>query len=187
MNRKYEHHRPAVPPPLGRRSGRKRGVESLSYLSDVFKAMTSVPPPFLAPTRPPPPSTGDSSGPLPPGAASAPIPRGVPTTATTCTVALLSPDGNGTGNRSTSRRIARHLETAGYRVVPINACAGGDDGPRSAVLEAGAAAAIGVHGFRSGRHLIAIGVPYAIVFGGTDLSDPKYHRGDAGRIIGAAV
>ena len=144
-------------------------------------SMSSVP--LLARTRPPPPSAGDSSGPLPPGAARAATPRGTHGTA----VAILSPEGKGTGNRSTSRRIAQHLERAGYRVVPIDACAGGADKLGSAVLEAGVGAVIGVHGFRSGRHLIELGLPYAIVFGGTDLSDAKYHKGDAGRTIAAAV
>lgn len=94
--------------------------------------------------------------------------------ASNTTIALVSPNAPQTGNRATSQRIAAHLQHCGYDVLHISDRSG-DDGAEE-IIAAGAKAAIVLHAYRGGQVLLSIKdkLPYAVVFGGTDLTDPRY-------------
>jgi glycosyltransferase involved in cell wall biosynthesis len=76
----------------------------------------------------------------------------------------------GSGGDTTIRRIAGHLVQCGHSVVPLP-----DPGDaallRRAAVRHGAEALIGTHAYLSGRLFLGSGLPYVLVFGGTDLND----------------
>ncbi|MFL5318474.1 MAG: hypothetical protein ACJ790_02380, partial [Myxococcaceae bacterium] len=74
-----------------------------------------------------------------------------------------------TGNATTARRIAAHLMDE-HRVTLVNVSSlSGINELREIVRAQRIDFAVGVHALLSGPFLRAIEVPYALVFGGTDL------------------
>lgn len=51
----------------------------------------------------------------------------------------------------------------------------------------GVRAAIGLHAFHSGRLLVDCGLPYALVFGGTDVAPGEHESGENRRVMDLAV
>lgn len=87
-------------------------------------------------------------------------------------ILLLSLTDPATGNATTAGRIRGYLESAGCRVVHRSSAEEWTSNDlKSLVQNEHIVAAIGVHTFGAGRHLHNLGIPFAIVFGGTDLNE----------------
>jgi hypothetical protein len=78
-----------------------------------------------------------------------------------------------TGNAITARRLAGHLAAA-HRVTLVDATTATGPALRALVEREGIDAALGVHALLAGAFLPGLGVPYALVFGGTDLYEPVH-------------
>jgi glycosyltransferase involved in cell wall biosynthesis len=78
-----------------------------------------------------------------------------------------------TGNAVTARRLAAHLGRS-YKVTLVDARTVTLERLRSVVDAEGVSLAIGVHALLSGPWLRVLGIPYALVFGGTDLYEPVH-------------
>ena len=78
-----------------------------------------------------------------------------------------------TGNAVTAARIARHVGSA-HRVIVRDVNTSTACELRALVDAEEIDAAIGVHALLSGGFLRTLGVPYALVFGGTDLYEPVH-------------
>jgi hypothetical protein len=88
-------------------------------------------------------------------------------------VLVLAALTDATGNAVTARRIATHL-AGSYRVTLVDAITASDRSLRVACIEQRIDVAIGVHAWFAGAPLRTLGVPYALVFGGTDLYEPVH-------------
>ncbi|KAL2092491.1 hypothetical protein ACEWY4_012289 [Coilia grayii] len=78
-----------------------------------------------------------------------------------------------TGNCTTAERIRCHIEAAGHTCILRNSA---DIKERSDVTtllaqESGVEAALAIHLYKGGRHLLDLQVPFGIVFGGTDVNE----------------
>lgn len=86
-------------------------------------------------------------------------------------ILMLSGMTEGTGNATAARRIGGHLLHAGHdvRYIPLQ-----DQPPTSGVQEESSAwnaeHSMGIHMTKSGEYLQAIGLPYTVIAGGTDLN-----------------
>ncbi|XP_053525726.1 glycosyltransferase 1 domain-containing protein 1 isoform X8 [Artibeus jamaicensis] len=92
-----------------------------------------------------------------------------------------------TGNAVTAQRIRDHLEAAGHVCVLKDAL---DYDSRSEVAEliraAEVEAALALHAYRAGRLLRGHGIPFGIVFGGTDLNE-DVTQGEKQRVMGGVL
>ncbi|KAF6081281.1 glycosyltransferase 1 domain containing 1 [Phyllostomus discolor] len=92
-----------------------------------------------------------------------------------------------TGNAVTAQRIRDHLEAAGHVCLLKDAL---DYDSRLEVAEliraAGAEAALALHAYRAGRLLRGHGIPFGIVFGGTDLNE-DVNQGEKHRVMGKVL
>ncbi|XP_045702321.1 glycosyltransferase 1 domain-containing protein 1 isoform X2 [Phyllostomus hastatus] len=92
-----------------------------------------------------------------------------------------------TGNAVTAQRIRDHLEAAGHVCVLKDAL---DYDSRSEVAEliraADAEAALALHAYRAGRLLRGHGIPFGIVFGGTDLNE-DVNQAEKRRVMGRVL
>lgn len=85
--------------------------------------------------------------------------------------ALLSPFREYTGNNTTARRIESHLQAGGDEVVHYDPLEWPDPAAfRSLCRDLFIDAAIGVHGYKSGRVLVHSEIPYSLIFSNTDLN-----------------
>lgn len=86
-------------------------------------------------------------------------------------ILMLSGMTEGTGNATAAQRIGGHLLHAGHEVryIPLQ-----DQPPTSGVQEESSAwnaeHSMGIHITKSGKYLQAIGLPYTVIAGGTDLN-----------------
>eukprot|EP00040_Diaphanoeca_grandis_P006125 m.284321 g.284321 ORF g.284321 m.284321 type:complete len:363 (+) comp172508_c0_seq1:146-1234(+) len=90
------------------------------------------------------------------------------------TIAIVSPSGSATGNRSTSFRIALGLRRVGFDCILVSP---NDIVDVSWVSKHNVVAVLGLHGYHTGKHLPQCGVPYAIIFGGTDIASDVFTTG----------
>jgi hypothetical protein len=103
-------------------------------------------------------------------------------------VLVLAALTDATGNAVTARRIASHLE--GPRdVVLVDANTATGEGLGAIVTDRDVGAAVGVHALLAGPFLRGLGLPYALVFGGTDLYEPAHElqQSQMARAVAAAV
>jgi hypothetical protein len=94
-------------------------------------------------------------------------------------VLLVSSLTPSTGNTVSTHRLAGHLRSAGYEVQLVDAnatCAAEVD---ALVAATRAVAVIGVHAYRSGRHLLHCAAPVVLLLSGTDVNENA--RSDACR------
>lgn len=93
-----------------------------------------------------------------------------------------------TGNAVTARRIADHLATR-HRVILADANDASVASLRALADAERIDAAIGVHALLAGPFLRRLGLPYALVFGGTDLYEPVHElqRGQMDRAVAGAA
>jgi glycosyltransferase involved in cell wall biosynthesis len=89
-------------------------------------------------------------------------------------VLVLAALSEATGNATTAKRIARHLEAA-HRVELVDSVQADGRWLRPLVAEGRFDCAVGVHALLAGPALRASTLPYALVFGGTDLYEPTHH------------
>lgn len=88
------------------------------------------------------------------------------------TILLLSLTTAATGNATTAQRIRGYCEAAGHRVVHLSTEESWQPAALQAIVERECvSAAIGIHAFGAGKHMRHLSVPYAIVFGGTDINE----------------
>lgn len=80
-------------------------------------------------------------------------------------ITLLALFNNATGNTTTALRIQKHLEAAGHSVEQFSV----DSSPAGTPIKGDMA--LGIHAYGAGKFLHNSSVPYAIVFGGTDLNE----------------
>ncbi len=78
-----------------------------------------------------------------------------------------------TGNAVTATRIAKHLETD-HKVTLADANTATNASLRERVADEKIDVAIGVHALLAGPFLRGLGLPFALVFGGTDLYEPVH-------------
>jgi glycosyltransferase involved in cell wall biosynthesis len=78
-----------------------------------------------------------------------------------------------TGNCTTARRIAAQLSSV-HQVFLVDANETTGPALRELVREKKIEVAIGVHALLAGGHLRTIGIPYTLVFGGTDLYEEPH-------------
>ncbi|XP_036907767.1 glycosyltransferase 1 domain-containing protein 1 isoform X2 [Sturnira hondurensis] len=92
-----------------------------------------------------------------------------------------------TGNAVTAQRIRDHLEAAGHVCLLKDAL---DYDSRSEVAELIRAedveAALALHAYRAGRFLQGHGIPFGIVFGGTDLNE-DVTQGEKHQVMGRVL
>ena len=88
-------------------------------------------------------------------------------------VLVLAALTNATGNAVTAARIAQHLEGR-YDVTLVDANTASARSLRDTVAAKNVRAAVGVHALLAGPFLRALDVPYALVFGGTDLYEETH-------------
>jgi glycosyltransferase involved in cell wall biosynthesis len=88
-------------------------------------------------------------------------------------VLVLAALTDATGNAVTATRIARHLEER-YDVTLVDANTASGRALRDVVEKKNVRAAVGVHALLAGPFLRALEVPYALVFGGTDLYEETH-------------
>ncbi|MGH7438516.1 MAG: glycosyltransferase [Polyangiaceae bacterium] len=103
-------------------------------------------------------------------------------------VLVLAALSDATGNAVTARRIASHLQaTCDVCLVDANATHAED--LRHLVARREIRAALGVHALLAGPFLRALGIPYALLFGGTDLYEPTHdlQRVQMSHAVGAAA
>lgn len=92
-----------------------------------------------------------------------------------------------TGNAVTAQRVRDHLEAAGH--VCILKDAFDFDGPSeiAALIQAEAVqAALALHLYRAGRLLLGHGIPFGIIFGGTDLNE-DVNQGEKNQVMGKVL
>nr|KAF6275256.1 glycosyltransferase 1 domain containing 1 [Pipistrellus kuhlii] len=92
-----------------------------------------------------------------------------------------------TGNAVTARRVRAHLEAEGHVCLLRDASdfAGPKDVAELVRAEA-VQAALALHLYRAGRLLQGHGIPFGVVFGGTDLNE-DVRQGDKHRAMGAVL
>ncbi len=78
-----------------------------------------------------------------------------------------------TGNAVTARRIAGHLATE-HHVVLVDSVDATTASVQEVVLREKIDVAIGVHALLAGPFLRGLSIPYALIFGGTDLYEPMH-------------
>nr|XP_055023332.1 glycosyltransferase 1 domain-containing protein 1 [Misgurnus anguillicaudatus] len=85
-------------------------------------------------------------------------------------LACLSPK---TGNCTTAERIRNHIVAAGHICVLCDTKELGSASNMTSLItqEPGFDAALAIHLFKGGRHLLDTGVPFGVVFGGTDINE----------------
>jgi glycosyltransferase involved in cell wall biosynthesis len=88
-------------------------------------------------------------------------------------VLVLAALTDATGNAVTATRIAKHLEGR-YDVTLADANTSSARSLRDTVATKNVRAAVGVHALLAGPFLRALDVPYALVFGGTDLYEETH-------------
>jgi glycosyltransferase involved in cell wall biosynthesis len=88
-------------------------------------------------------------------------------------VLVLAALTDATGNAVTATRIAKHLEGR-YDVTLVDANTASARSLREIVEKSHVRAAVGVHALLAGPFLRALDVPYALVFGGTDLYEETH-------------
>ncbi|XP_059264171.1 glycosyltransferase 1 domain-containing protein 1 isoform X2 [Mustela nigripes] len=82
-----------------------------------------------------------------------------------------------TGNAVTAERIRDHLEAAGHVCLLKDACDLESSSEIARFIEAeNLEAALALHLYRGGRLLRGHGIPFGIIFGGTDLNEDVNHR-----------
>ncbi|XP_032165449.1 glycosyltransferase 1 domain-containing protein 1 isoform X3 [Mustela erminea] len=82
-----------------------------------------------------------------------------------------------TGNAVTAERIRDHLEAAGHVCLLKDACDLESPSEIAHLIEAeNLEAALALHLYRGGRLLRGHGIPFGIIFGGTDLNEDVNHR-----------
>lgn len=92
-----------------------------------------------------------------------------------------------TGNAVTAQRVRAHLEAEGHACLLRDASdVAGPTEVAELVRAEGVQAALALHLYRAGRLLLGHGVPFGVVFGGTDLNE-DVHRGDRHRVMGAVL
>ncbi|XP_008852008.1 glycosyltransferase 1 domain-containing protein 1 isoform X1 [Nannospalax galili] len=82
-----------------------------------------------------------------------------------------------TGNAVTAGRLRDHLEAAGHACILRDAF--DFDSPSeiaNLIMEENLEAALALHLYRGGRLLQGHGIPFGIIFGGTDLNEDANHR-----------
>ncbi|XP_074178031.1 glycosyltransferase 1 domain-containing protein 1 isoform X1 [Rhinolophus sinicus] len=92
-----------------------------------------------------------------------------------------------TGNAVTAQRVRDHLEAAGH--VCLLKDAFDFDGPSeiAALIQAEAVeAALALHLYRGGRLLLGHGIPFGIIFGGTDLNE-DINQGEKHQVMGKVL
>nr|XP_045011626.1 glycosyltransferase 1 domain-containing protein 1 isoform X3 [Jaculus jaculus] len=82
-----------------------------------------------------------------------------------------------TGNAVTAKRVRNHLEAAGHVCILKDA----SDSERasdiaSLIMAENLEAALALHLYRAGRLLQGHGIPFGVIFGGTDLNEDANHR-----------
>lgn len=118
-----------------------------------------------------------------------PFPRGAPVAVhRRVNLLVLAALTDATGNAVTARRIAAHLEGA-HRVTLVDAVGTTAASLRDLVEAEAIDAAIGVHALLAGPFLRALGLPYALIFGGTDLYEPTHelHHAQMARAVAGAA
>ncbi|XP_063050837.1 glycosyltransferase 1 domain-containing protein 1 [Engraulis encrasicolus] len=78
-----------------------------------------------------------------------------------------------TGNCTTAERIRCHVEAAGHECILRNSADFKEKSDVTALLarEPGIDAALAIHLYKGGRHLLDLHVPFGVVFGGTDVNE----------------
>ncbi|MEZ4338328.1 MAG: acyltransferase domain-containing protein, partial [Sandaracinaceae bacterium] len=88
-------------------------------------------------------------------------------------VLVLAALAKATGNAVTARRIASHLSPE-HEVHLVDSLTTKPAELRALVEDRGVDVAIGLHALLGGPFLRGLGIPYALVFGGTDLYEPVH-------------
>lgn len=92
-----------------------------------------------------------------------------------------------TGNAVTARRVRDHLEAAGHLCLLKDAFDFDSPSEVGDLIRAeGLEAALALHLYRGGRLLQGHGIPFGIIFGGTDLNE-DLHQGDKRRVMGKVL
>jgi glycosyltransferase involved in cell wall biosynthesis len=102
-------------------------------------------------------------------------------------VLVLAALTDATGNAVTARRLASQLEKS-HRVILVDSISASLESLRELVSSEKIDAALGVHALLAGPFLRALGLPYVLVFGGTDLYEPMHelHQNQMARAVAAA-
>ncbi|XP_039735172.1 glycosyltransferase 1 domain-containing protein 1 isoform X8 [Pteropus medius] len=92
-----------------------------------------------------------------------------------------------TGNAVTAQRVRDHLEAAGHACV-LRDASDFDSQPDVAdfIQAVGVEAALALHLYRGGRLLRGHGVPFGIIFGGTDLNE-DVNDGEKNQLMGSVL
>ncbi|MBX3272960.1 MAG: glycosyltransferase [Sandaracinaceae bacterium] len=103
-------------------------------------------------------------------------------------VLVLAALADATGNAVTARRIASHLSPE-HQVHLVDSLGTRPRDLRALVEDRGVDVAVGLHALLGGPFLRGLGVPYALVFGGTDLYEPVHElqAKEMARAVGGAA
>nr|KAF6403428.1 glycosyltransferase 1 domain containing 1 [Molossus molossus] len=92
-----------------------------------------------------------------------------------------------TGNAVTAQRVRDHLEAAGHVCLLRDAFDFDSPAAVAALIQAeGLEAALALHLYRGGRLLRGHGIPFGVVFGGTDLNE-DVHQGEKNQVMGKVL
>ncbi|XP_028914033.1 glycosyltransferase 1 domain-containing protein 1 [Ornithorhynchus anatinus] len=92
-----------------------------------------------------------------------------------------------TGNAVTAHRIRDHLEAAGHRCILKDAFSFESPSEIAKLISAEKfEAALALHLYRGGRLLQGHGIPFGIIFGGTDINEDIYH-GEKNQVMGSVL
>ncbi|CAN0333574.1 unnamed protein product [Lampetra planeri] len=87
-------------------------------------------------------------------------------------VLLLAPTSVASGNATTAERIRHYLLTSGHKCLLENSrCFSEPKDVCQFISVNGISAVIALHLYKAGRLLVGCGVPYGVVFGGTDVNE----------------
>ncbi|XP_032803101.1 glycosyltransferase 1 domain-containing protein 1 isoform X2 [Petromyzon marinus] len=87
-------------------------------------------------------------------------------------VLLLAPTAAASGNATTAERIRHYLLTSGHKCLLENSRSFSEPKDvRKFISVNGISAVIALHLYKAGRLLVGCGVPYGVVFGGTDVNE----------------